>query len=176
MEMSEASQPRTFRIDADVMRSLEQEAKKQGATVNGLTCRILRKYVSVGTKLEQFQILSFPKKDILDLLDSIDDKAIAKLAATMGRTTAKEIVLQLYGDLSAKTYLQFLTIYLGGYANWGSFYTEPFDGGFTIRVSHGIGKKWSLFLRNYLEASAIEISAKKPVFKHVSEFSIIMSL
>lgn len=46
------SAPRTFRLDADVMRGLEEEAKKQGATVNGLTCRILRKYVRIGAKVE----------------------------------------------------------------------------------------------------------------------------
>jgi len=81
--MSESSLPRTFRINADVMKGLEVEAKKQGATINGLTCRILRKYVNVGTKLEQFQILSFPKKDLLDLLNSVDDKAITKLSYMM---------------------------------------------------------------------------------------------
>jgi hypothetical protein len=174
--MSEASQPRTFRIDADVMRGLEDEAKKQGATVNGLTCRILRKYVNVGTKLEQFQILSLPKKDLLDLLNSIDDKIIAKLAVSMGRTTAKEIMLQLYGDLSVKTYLQFLAIFLDGYSNWGSFYTEETDEGVKIRISHDLGNKWSLFLKNYLEASSLEVTSKKPEFKHVSDYSVILNL
>jgi hypothetical protein len=174
--MSEASLPRTFRIDADVMRGLEDEAKKQGATVNGLTCRILRKYVHVGTKLEQFQILSLPKNDLLGLLNSIDDKAIAKLSATMGKNTAREITLQLYGDLTVKTYLQFLTIFLDGYSNWGSFYTEEGDGSFKIRISHSLGSKWSLFLKNYLEASSLEITGKKPEFKHVSDYSVILNL
>ncbi|MEN3051709.1 MAG: hypothetical protein ABC596_07875 [Candidatus Methanosuratincola petrocarbonis] len=50
------SAPRTFRLDADVMRGLEEEAKKQGATVNGLTCRILRKYVRIGAKVEQMGV------------------------------------------------------------------------------------------------------------------------
>ncbi len=174
--MSEASLPRTFRIDADVMRGLEEEAKKQGATVNGLTCRILRKYVNVGTKLEQFQILSLPKNDLLDLLNSIDEKAIAKLSASMGRNTAKEIMLQLYGDLSTKTLLQFLTIFLDGYFNWGSFYTEEDKGTYKIRISHSLGTKWSLFLKNYIEAASLEAISKKPEFKHVSDYSVIMNL
>ena len=174
--MSEASLPRTFRIDADVMRGLEEEAKKQGATVNSLTCRILRKYVNVGTKLEQFQILSLPNKDLLDLLNSIDEKTIAKLAASMGRTTAKEIILQLYGDLTVKTYLQFLAIFLDGYSNWGSFYMEERDGAIKIRISHSLGSKWSHFLKNYLEASSLEVTSQKPVFRHVSDYSVILSL
>lgn len=174
--MSEASSPRTFRIDADVMRGLEEEARKQGATVNGLTCRILRKYVHIGTKLEQFQILSLPKSDLLDLLNAIDEKTIAKLSSSMGRNTAKEISLQLYGDLSMKAYLQFLTIFLDGYSNWGSFYAEEDKGAVRIRISHSLGGKWSLFLKNYLEAAALEVAGKKPEFKHVSDYSVILSL
>lgn len=85
-------------------------------------------------------------------------------------------MLQLFGDLTTQTYLQFLSIFLEGFSNWGSFYTEEDDGGITIRISHSLGSKWSLFLRGYLESSSLEVVSKKPEFKHVFDYSIIMKL
>ena len=170
------SSPRTFRIDADVMRGLEEEAKKQGATVNGLTCRILRKYVKIGTKLEQFNILCMPKKDLVGLIDSIDDSTIAKLSTCMGATTAKEIVLQLYGDLSVQTFKLFLSMFICSYANWGSYYEEEKDEEVEIRIAHSLGDKWSLYMKNYLEAASVEVTGQKPDFKYVSGYSIILHI
>jgi len=170
------SSPRTFRIDADVMRGLEEEARRQGATVNGLTCRILRKYVKIGTKLEQFSILSFPKNDLLLIMNSVTDEELARLGLQIGKSSAKEIMLQLFGELSINTFRQFLSLYFSGYANWASFSEERRGDALEIRIGHSLGDKWSIFLKNYLEGAITETLKKKPEFKYVSSYSIILSI
>ncbi len=173
---SEPSAPRTFRIDADVMRTLEEEAKKQGATVNGLTCRILRKYVKIGVRLEPFGMLYMPRTHIISLVNAIDDKPLAGIASDMGRRTAKEAILQLYGELSTQSFKQFIEIYLCGYSNWASYYEEDRGSIVEIRMGHSMGDKWSLFMKSYLESALDEMVGKKPNFKYVSSFSLILEL
>jgi len=176
MNEEAASSPRTFRIDADVMRGLEEEAKRQGATVNGLTCRILRKYIKIGTKLEQFCIISLPKNDLVELISPIDEKTMVKLASSMGSSIAKEIVLQLYGDLTVPAFKLFLSMFVCGYANWASYYEEENAGILEIRLGHSLGERWSLFLKNYLDAASVAVTGQKPEFKYVSSYSIIFHI
>ncbi|MDD1776335.1 MAG: hypothetical protein LUP94_03170 [Candidatus Methanomethylicus sp.] len=176
MNEEASSSPRTFRIDADVMRGLEEEAKKQGATVNGLTCRILRKYIKIGTKLEQFGIIGLPKNDLIELINAVDENTLIRLASSMGSSIAKEIVLQLYGDLTVPTFKLFLSMFICGYANWASYFEDEQDGILEIRIGHSLGERWSAFLRNYIEAACVAITSQQPEFRYVSSYSIIFHI
>jgi len=173
---SEPSSPRTFRIDADVMRTLEEEARKQGATVNGLTCRILRKYVKIGVRLEPFGMLYMPRTHMISLINAIEDNALVDIASDMGKRTAKEAILQLYGELSMQSFKQYIEIYLCGYSNWASYYEEDRGSVIEVRMGHSMGDKWSLFMKNFLESALEEMVGKKPNFKYVSAFSLIFEM
>lgn len=173
---SEPSSPRTFRIDADVMRALEEEARKQGATVNGLTCRILRKYVKIGARLEPFGMLYMSKDQVAALLNNVDEKNLIAIASDMGRRTAKEAILQLYGELSLQNFKQFIEIYICGFSNWASYYDVERNETIEVRMGHSMGEKWSLFLKTFLESSLEETIGKKPAFKYVSNFSLIFEM
>jgi len=173
---SEPSSPRTFRIDADVMRTLEEEARKQGATVNGLTCRILRKYVKIGVRLEPFGMLYMPRTHMISLINAIEDNALVEIASDMGKRTAKEAILQLYGEFSMQSFKQYIKIYLCGYFNWASYYEEDRGSVIEVRMGHSMEDKWSLFMKNFLESALEEMIGKKPNFKYVSAFSLIFEM
>jgi len=64
-----SSETRTFRLDNEIIKYLEQEAKKQGATLNGLVCRILRNYVRIESKIKQIGIISLFKDDFINILN-----------------------------------------------------------------------------------------------------------
>ncbi len=172
------STPRTFRIGSDVIKGLETEARKQGATVNGLACRILRKYITIGSKLENFGVITLTRNDMIDIVDALDEKTLEKLAVKMGSVTAKEVMLQLFGELSVPAFKTYLELVVCGYMNWATYSIDDVAGdenSFEIRIGHNIGRKWSLFLLNFINAGLREITGKKPQCKYVSNYSLIFA-
>jgi len=170
------SLPRTFRLDADIIKGLEEEARRQGATVNGLTCRILRKYVKVSAKLEHFGVITLTKSNMVDLINNLDDKIVSSIASKIGAGTSKELMLQLYGSASIRSFKQFLELVVCGYMDWAFYTEEEKDSELEIRIGHNMGQKWSTFLRNYIEAALFEITHKKADFKYVSNYSLIFHI
>ncbi|MEM1856099.1 MAG: hypothetical protein QXG70_03930 [Candidatus Methanomethylicaceae archaeon] len=77
--MKEESLVKTFRLDYSIISGLEQEAKKQGATLSGLVCRILRKYVTIEARINEFGIISFLKEDFIKIIEEIPDEKIAEI-------------------------------------------------------------------------------------------------
>ncbi|MBC7120662.1 MAG: hypothetical protein H5T33_03665 [Candidatus Methanosuratus sp.] len=170
------SAPRTFRLDADVMRGLEEEARKQGATVNGLACRILRKYVRIGAKVEQMGVVTMPRSDLAAIINALDEETIAKIGSKMGSTTSKEIMLLLFGELSLNAFKQFFLTFICGYSNWTTCYEVEDEEYLEIRASHNMGEKWSKFVKNYIEAALESTIGIKPEFKYVSNLSLVFRI
>ena len=176
--MSETAESilRTFRLDADVIKGLEEEAKRQGATVNGLACRVLKNYVKIRAKLEPFGIVCMAKSDIIEIINSLDEDAVAKLASKIGGLIAKEMIIQLYGDLSLENFKQFLETVICSFGDWASYTEEVKEGYLEIRLGHNMGQKWSVFMRNYIDSALMVITGKKTEFKYVSHYSVILNL
>ncbi|MBM5804560.1 MAG: hypothetical protein FJZ49_00575 [Candidatus Verstraetearchaeota archaeon] len=176
MSESAESTLRTFRLDADVIKGLEEEAKRQGATVNGLACRVLKNYVKIRAKLEPFGIVCLAKSDIVELINSLDADALAKTASKIGGLIAKEIIIQLYGELSPENFKQFLETVICSFGDWAAYSEDVKEGYYEIRLGHNMGQKWSIFLRNYVDAALMVITGKKTEFKYVSNYSVIFNL
>jgi len=167
---------RTFRLDVDVIKGLEEEAKRQGATVNGLAYRVLKNYVKIRAKLEPFGIVCMAKSDIIEIINSLDEDTVAKLASKIGGLIAKEIIIQLYGDLSLENFRQFLEAVICSFGDWASYTEEVKEGVLEIRLGHNMGQKWSVFMRNYIDSALMAITGKKTEFKYVSHYSVILNL
>jgi hypothetical protein len=167
---------RTFRLDADVIKGLEEEAKRQGATVNGLACRVLKNYVKIKAKLEPFGIACLAKGDIIEIINSLDEDVIAKVASKNGGVMAKEIIIQLYGELSPGSFKQFLEDVICSFGDWATYSEDVKEGLLEIRLGHNMGQKWSVFLRNYIDGALMMITGKKTEFKYVSNYSVIFNL
>ncbi|MGQ9760023.1 MAG: hypothetical protein ACUVQ5_05605 [Candidatus Methanomethylicaceae archaeon] len=173
--MHENSAIKSFRIDQEILKGLENEARRQGATVNGLACRILRKYVKIGSKLELFGQLIFTKNDFLEIINKLDARSLKEIASSMGGRTAKELMIQIGGSLSPESFKFCLDVVLCGYMGWAS-YSEAtnVDGKTDIRLFHNMGDKWSLFLKSYIEGALSDIS--QPLFNYLSSNSVIFQL
>lgn len=167
---------RTFRLESDVIRGLEGEASKQGATVNGIACKVLRRYVRIGVRLEQFGLMALTKEDIMAIVNSMDDDLIGKVASKIGSTLPNEVILQLFGEVNLENFKKYMETILCGYQGWASYSSEQKDGKLEIRLGHNLGVKWAKFLSNYLDAAQHCITGKKAEFRYVSNYSIIFTI
>lgn len=164
---------KTFRLDHSIVSELEQEAKKQGATLNGLVCRVLRRYVTIEAKISEFGMISFPKEDFIKIIEEIPDERIAEIGKKIGKSTSKDIMLTLFGEISLETVRQFLTIFICGYSNWVNVHEIEEEDGIEFRITHSLGRKWSMFIKNYVETLLETIINLKPERIISSDQSIV---
>ena len=171
-----SSETRTFRLDGETIKYLEQEAKRQGATLNGLVCRILRNYVRVDSKIKQIGIISLFKDDFINILNLIDEDKISELGIKIGTSISKNAILLLFGEISINSLRQFLLLILHGYLNWINVTEIENEDHIEIRIWHNIGNKWSIFIKNFIESLFSSTINIKPKFKYVSDSSIIFMI
>ncbi|MDH5806796.1 MAG: hypothetical protein QXW62_05385 [Candidatus Methanomethylicaceae archaeon] len=160
--MKEESLVKTFRLDYSIISGLEQEAKKQGATLSGLVCRILRKYVTIEARINEFGIISFLKEDFIKIIEEIPDEKIAEIGKKIGKSVSRDILLTLFGEISLNTFRQFLTMFICGYANWINLYEIESEDKIEFRITHNLGKKWNIFIKNYIDTLLETIINLKP--------------
>ncbi|MCQ5337668.1 MAG: hypothetical protein NO475_05715 [Candidatus Methanomethylicia archaeon] len=171
-----SSETRTFRLDNEIIKYLEQEAKKQGATLNGLVCRILRNYVRIESKIKQIGIISLFRDDFINILNLIDENKISELGIKIGNSIPKDIILLLFGEISMNSLRQFLSLVLHGYLNWINVNEIENEDYIEIRAWHNMGNKWSIFIKNFIESLFISTINIKPRFKYISDSSIIFTI
>lgn len=174
MSDSQETAIRTFRLDAEVIRGLEEEAERQGATVNGIACKILRKYVKIRARLEPFGVLYMTKTGMAEVVDSLDEVTVAKVAKRLGGSLAKEMLIHIYGEPSLPNFITFIDKTLCGFMGWASYTEERKKEGIEARLGHSMGEKWTVFLVNYLDSAAKEIVGKGLDFKFISRYSLII--
>ena len=167
---------RTFRVDSRIIDLLEIEAKKQGTTINGLACNVLEKYVTIRAKLDHFGLICLTKDEMVAIVNRMDDPFIIEIASKIGGTTAKEIVLRLYGKATPQSFRTYVDEVLCGYQCWASYSGETIDGKIEIRLGHTMGLKWALFLSNYLDSALDSITGKRANFSCVSNYNIIFTI
>ena len=176
MSEGNESQLRTFRLDADIVKGLDYEATKQGATVNGIACRVLKRYIRITTKLDHFGMVALTKDDLLAMISSMNEELIAKVGAKVGGSLVKEVILQLYGDTTVETFRLYLDKILCSYQGWASYTEEEKGDQLEIRLGHTMGQKWAIFLSSYIDAALGSFTTQKADFKYISNYSIIFTI
>jgi hypothetical protein len=136
----------------------------------------LKKYVRIRTRLEPFGILCLTKGDMVEIINGMDDDMVSKVASKAGKSIAKEIIVQLYGEPTLRNFRQFLNKIICGYQGWASYSEEYKDGRLEVRLGHTMGQKWSTFLQGYIEAALDSVSDDEADFKYISAYSLIFDL
>ncbi len=170
------SVPRTFRFSSDLVDKLEEEARRQRRSVNGLVCKVLEKYLNVEVFLERFGYLIFPQSIFAKLLEKVDVELLEEIGREIGGETARELILQIWGELTPRNFCRYLEEVMCGCARWANCYIDRIDSGLKIRLGHGYGGKWSKLLRIMVEETARQIPGMKIKFDYVSEYSVVFTL
>lgn len=141
----------TFRFDASTHEVLVGEARRQRVSMNVLVGHILDDYSKWGIMADRVKVVSFGPHVIAAIMHESPDEVIKKIATDLGETHPPLMLasdgLQFTPD-SAKDLIE---VGLSRYAHW----FEPMKINikneiWQIHLIHGISRKWSLFLCEYM--------------------------
>ena len=102
----------SIRIEEEIFRSLQQEAERQGISLNSLINKTLKNYIMSEIHFEELGFLLISKDFLRKILAELhDEKILKELGRELGLTVAKEYVEYFFPNGNAITMAQFLKIW-----------------------------------------------------------------
>lgn len=101
----------SFRIEENVIKSLERAAEKRGISLSSLVNKILKNYVTSEMYFEELGFILVSKNFLRKTYDELNTDQIEKLGKEYGLTIAREYISYFYPQVNSITLVQFLDVW-----------------------------------------------------------------
>ena len=143
---------RTFRIRKEWDSVLQEEAARQGISVNVLLNRLLRKYSLYSRWSNRNNDTSFPRQTLREILKTVQVESLAEAGTKSGALDAINIVNSMGLTLNYESFVYVMTEHLGGpnFARWFQCFHHTQGNKDIFHLQHDLGPEWSIFLEKYI--------------------------
>jgi hypothetical protein len=155
----------TFRIEQDVIKSLEKLAARRDISLSAVVNKILKNYITYEMYFEELGFLLVSKNFLRRTFEALDQKYIEDLGREYGLTIAREYVSYFYPQVNTNTLIQFLEIW---FKRFQSFQHRVDKDNYNLHyftINHDINMNFSLVLQSILEGLI------EPIIKSAIEFT-----
>ena len=162
---------RTFRIRQEWDSVLQEEATRQGVSVNVLVNKILRKYSLYSRWNDRNSDASLPKGTLREILTICQLEELAEAGSRSGALDAINITNAMGLKMNYDSFIYMVTEHLGGphFARWFHCFHHTQGNTDLFHLQHDFGHGWSVFLEKYLLSflrSMIGVDAKTRVYDY----------
>jgi len=143
---------RTFRIRQEWDSVLQEEAARQGVSVNVLLNKILRKYSLYSRWTERNDDISLPQRTLRAILNTVQVESLAEAGTRSGALDAINIVNAMGLAMDYDSFVYLITEHLGGpqFARWFHCFHHTQGNKDIFHLQHDFGHGWSVFLESYI--------------------------
>jgi hypothetical protein len=168
---------RTFRIRTEWDDVLQEEAERQGVSVNVLLNKLLRKYSLYSRWADRNNDLSLPQLTLREVLKTIPVERLAEAGSKSGALDAINIVNSMGLPLDYDSFVYLVTEHLGGphFARWFQCFHHTQGNTEIFHLQHDLGRGWSIYLEKYILAylkSLTNTDAKTRVYDYAVTFEV----
>ena len=166
---------RTFRLDERLHKMLEEVALKEKITVNSLVSRMLWTYQKRCQYCLHYNPILVEPTIFKGMLDHMPEEALGKFGSLLGPSVVKENLARLGMSVDRKSVEFVVSEALGEWTKWYDADVSETNEGRVYYLYHVLGKKWSVFLKNFFERVMAELLDLN-VSVQMTENSIIFSM
>jgi len=143
---------RTFRIRQEWDSVLQEEATRQGVSVNVLVNKILRKYALYSRWNDRNNDTSLPKRTLREIINTCQVEELAEAGTRSGALDAMNLVNAMGLKMNYDSFVYLVTEHLGGphFARWFQCFYHPQGSTDLFHIQHDFGHAWSVFLESFL--------------------------
>jgi hypothetical protein len=143
---------RTFRIRQEWDSILQEEAARQGVSVNVLLNKLLRKYSLYSRWSNRNNDASFSQRTLREILKTVQVESLAEAGTKSGALDAINIVNSMGLALNYESFIYLVTEHLGGphFARWFQCFHHTQGNKDIFHLQHDLGSEWSVFLEKYI--------------------------
>ncbi len=162
---------RTFRIRKEWDDVLQEEAARQGVSVNVLLNKILRKYSLYSRWNDRNNDTSLPQRTFREILKTVKIESLAEAGTKSGALDAINIVNAMGLPVDYDAFVYLMTEHLGGphFARWFHCFYHTQGTKDIFHLQHDFGHEWSVFLEQYILSflkSIIDTDAKTRIYDY----------
>lgn len=147
------STTRSFRVDTELSKVLDEESERMGVSVNALVNMILKRYSEFTRFLSKIDLVVVNRELLKSLFDSYPNDDIYGLGITAGEMIPRDTILFWKKTLSFETVLEYIEKIICRYGFLGTYDETSQNDERIIVIRHRLGKKGSQFLHGYLKAT-----------------------
>ena len=165
---------RSFRIAEEWLNVLNEEAEKQGVSVNSLLNRILQQYAYIRYML-RYGAITLTRKGFSGILECCPEDKVRENGRNAGSTITRDILLTMGVTPNYSFVILLVKKILSEFAGWFECDHHVKRDKEILHLRHDLGIKWSI----YVEAAASEtfnsILGKK-VTTEISDSSVTITI
>lgn len=147
------STTRSFRVDNDLSKILDEEAERMGVSVNGLVNMILKRYAEFTRFLSKIDLVIINRELLNSLLDSYTEEDIYGLGISLGEVIPRDTILFWKKTLTQETVVDYIEKIICRYGYLGTYDEVNQNDLKIIVIRHRLGRKGSQFFHGYLKSA-----------------------
>ncbi len=148
----------SFRLDKEIFGEFKKHTKDKGLTTNSMLNKIMKEYMEWGSKATALQIIPYPSKIIMKLLNKQTEEDLRKIGREHVKENFSENLLLLKNEESVEAYLEMTKIFCD--ASGFSYSIKEKNGTVNFTLRHNQGAKFSILVDEIIKTQ-IEILTKK---------------
>ena len=147
------STTRSFRVDTELAKVLEEESERMGVSVNALVNMILKRYSEFTRFLSKIDLVVINRELLKSLFDSYPDEDIYGLGVAIGEIIPRDTILFWKKTLTFETIIEYIEKIICRYGFLGTYDETNQNEKKIIVIRHRLGQKGSEFLHGYLKST-----------------------
>ncbi len=147
----------SFRLEKEIFTEFKKHAKDKGLTTNSLLNKIMKEYMEWGSKATALQIIPYPSKIIMKLLNKQTEEELRKIGREHVKENFSENLLLLKNEESVEAYLEMTKSFCD--ASGFSYSTKEKNGTVNFTIRHNQGTKFSILVDEIVKTQ-LEIVTK----------------
>jgi hypothetical protein len=169
---------RTFRIRKEWDDILQEEAARQGVSVNVLLNKVLRKFSLYQRWADRNNDVNLPQQTLREILKTVSVESLAKAGSKSGASDVVNIVNDMGLMLDYDSFIYLIREHFGGphFARWFQCFYHKQGNTDVLHLQHDLGPGWSVFLERYILAylkSTTDTEVKTKVYDYAVTFKVI---
>ncbi len=146
---------RTFRIRKEWNDVLQEEAERQGVSVNVLVNKIIRGYALFDRWCDRYGSISLPQQTFREILEVVSGESLAKAGEKSGSLDIIDTINVMGLTANYDSFVYLMSEHFGGpdFARWFHCFHHTHGTKETFHLQHNLGRGWSTYLERYVLSS-----------------------
>jgi hypothetical protein len=149
----------TFRLPTALIEELRGDAEMEGVSLNSYAAKIFSNHVQWERYERKVGLLPMTEAFLREVLAQMSDEQVMNLAQRLEKQKFKNILAFMKDSPSVADFVELIRTWLN--VSWMQQSVEVRDGDFRFKIQHGLGNKWSLYVKTLITELAQDVLGKK---------------
>ncbi len=149
----------TFRLPSALIEELRGDAEMEGMSLNSYASRIFSNHVQWERYERKVGLLPMTEAFLKEVLSQLSDEQVVNLAQKLEKQKFKNILAFMKDSPTVADFVELMRTWLN--VSWMQQSVEVRDGDYRFKIQHGLGGKWSLYVKTLITELAQDVLGKK---------------